>query len=158
MIYEFEILRFSSNTESTLSLLFNITQGRKFLGFGLEDEYRTVKLKGKTRIPAGRYKLGLRKEGGFHNTYKTQFRGIHKGMIEVLNVPNFKYILWHVGNDDEDTEGCFLLGDTSQQNITKQGFIGSSRDAYKRIYPQIANLLDKEEECYVTYVDYDNND
>lgn len=157
MTYEFEVLRFSSNSQSTLSLLFNVTQDREFLGFGLEDEYRTEKIKGETRIPSGRYKLGLRKEGGFHNRYKTKYKSIHKGMIEVLNVPNFKYILWHVGNDDDDTEGCLLLGDTSQQNITKPGFIGASRDAYKRIYPQIANLLDKGEECYVTYVDYDNN-
>ena len=67
---------------------------------------------------------------------------MHKGMIHVQDVPNFKYILWHTGNTDEHTAGCLLLGDTQYQNITKKpdGFIGSSVDAYKRVYPLIVHL------------------
>ena len=76
-------------------------------------------------------------------------------LIHVLNVPNFEYILWHCGNDDDDTMGCLLLGDTSQQNISKQGFIGASSDAYKRVYPHIADALASGQECEVTYIDYD---
>lgn len=150
-----EVLRFSSNSDSTLGMLFDITHGRKFLCFTLEDEARERKIKGETRIPSGIYKLGLRKEGGFHSRYKSRFGSMHKGMIEVLNVPNFTYILWHVGNDDEDTDGCLLLGDSSQQNITKPGFIGSSVDAYKRVYPPIAEALERGEDCEVIYIDYD---
>ena len=65
----------------------------------------------------------------------------HKGMLHVQDVPGFEYILIHTGNTDEHTMGCLLVADTSQQNITKDGFIGASVDAYKRIYPSLAQWL-----------------
>ena len=80
---------------------------------------------------------------------------MHKGMIHVQDVPGFTYILWHTGNTDEHTMGCLLLGDTSQQNITKEGFIGASTDAYKRVYPSIAKAIEDGEKVTATYTDYD---
>lgn len=151
-----EVQRFSSQSDSTLGILFDVTDGRKFLCFTLEDEARDVKVKGETRIPAGTYKLKLRKEGGFHTRYTTKYGSIHKGMIHVQDVTGFNYILWHTGNTDEHTDGCLLLGDTSQQNITQNGFIGASTDAYKRVYPPIAEALENCEDCEVTYIDFDN--
>ena len=152
---KFEVLRFSSQNESSLGVLFDVTEGRKFLCFTLEDEARNVKVSGETRIPAGTYKLGLRTEGGFNERYASRFPEIHKGMIHVLNVPNFEYILWHCGNDDDDTMGCLLLGDTSQQNISKEGFIGASTAAYKRVYPKIADAILSGESVKVKYIDWD---
>lgn len=76
----------------------------------LEDEYREVKVKGETRIPAGVYPLKLREFGGFTEKYKRRFPKFHGGMIEVCNVPGFTGILIHCGNTDEDTMGCLLLG------------------------------------------------
>ena len=35
-----EVLRFSSQNDSSLGLLFDVTNGRKFLCFTLEDEAR----------------------------------------------------------------------------------------------------------------------
>ena len=55
---KFEVLRFSSQNESSLGVLFDVTEGRKFLCFTLEDEARNVKVSGETRIPSGTYKLG----------------------------------------------------------------------------------------------------
>ena len=52
--------RFTSDAETTLSTVF--VDG-KFACFGLEDEYRTEKVAGETRIPAGTYKVGLRNVG-----------------------------------------------------------------------------------------------
>ena len=65
-------------------------------------------------MPAGTYKIELRKEGGggFHNKYKKKYGSLHKGMLHVTNVPNFEYILIHTGNSDEHTAGCLLLGDS----------------------------------------------
>ena len=151
-----EVIRFSSQSESTLGMLFDVTNGKKFLCFTLEDEARETKVKGETRIPAGIYNLELRNEGGFNARYVKKFGSIHKGMIHVLNVPNFDYILWHCGNADKDTMGCLLLGDSSTQNITQPGFIGSSVNAYKRVYPHVANALAKGEQVRVKYTDYDN--
>ena len=65
-------------------------------------------------------------------------------MIEVLDVPNFKHILIHCGNDEDDTSGCLLLGNSQTENIASTGFVGSSTVAYKRVYPEIAEAIEKE--------------
>ena len=147
-----EVLRFNSSDDFTTGLLFDVTDNvRSFFCYTLEDEARTVKQWGETRIPAGTYKLTLRAEGGFHSRYLAKFGAeFHKGMIYVNEVPNFEYILWHIGNDDDDTAGCLLVGKTSQDN-----FIGSSTTAYKEIYPPIRDAILSGEEVTVTYIDYD---
>ncbi len=147
-----EVLRFNSGDTFTSGLLFDVTDNvRSFLCYTLEDEARTVKQWGETRIPAGTYKLTLRAEGGFHSRYLAKFGAeFHKGMIYVNEVPNFEYILWHIGNDDDDTAGCLLVGKTSQDN-----FIGSSTTAYKEIYPPIRDAILNGEDVSVTYIDYD---
>tara|TARA_R100000353_G_scaffold158588_1_gene117880 strand:+ start:95 stop:712 length:618 start_codon:yes stop_codon:yes gene_type:complete len=147
-----EVLRFNSSDDFTTGLLFDVTDNhRSFLCYTLEDEARTVKQWGETRIPAGKYKLTLRNEGGFHTRYLAKFGAeFHKGMIYVNEVPNFEYILWHIGNDDDDTAGCLLVGKTSQDN-----FIGNSTTAYKEIYPPIRDAILSGEEVTVTYIDYD---
>ena len=150
-----EVLRFSSQNDSSLGLLFDVTNGRKFLCFTLEDEARDTKVMKETRIPAGIYELKLRTEGGFHGRYTKKFCKFHKGMIHVQNVPNFRWILWHTGNTDEHTAGCLLLGDTSQQNVSKEGFIGASTEAYKRVYPRIADAILSGDKVRVKYIDYD---
>ncbi len=152
---ELEVLRYSSGRDSTLGLLFDITGGRKFLCFTLEDEYRTKKQYGETRIPKGRYRIELRREGGFHSRYSKRFSNIHKGMLWVKDVPNFQYILIHIGNRDEDTAGCLLLGSSAEQNLTEEGSIGASTLAYKRVYPSIAKALEGGEEVWINYVDFD---
>ena len=151
-----EVLRISSQKDSTSGILFDTTNGREFLAYTLEDEHRETKVKGETRVPAGTYKIKLRKEGGFHNKYSAKYGSFHKGMLHITDVPGFEYILIHTGNTDENTEGCLLVGNTQTENITtKDGFIGSSVDAYKRIYPKIAQELEDGCSVEITYVDYD---
>jgi len=146
-----EVIRFCSGTDSTNGILIDKTNN-KFLAYTLEDEYRDEKKYGETRIPEGTYKLGLRKVGGYHTKYSKRFSDIHIGMLHVLDVPNFEYILIHCGNTDEHTAGCLLVGDSQENNqITKDGFIGKSTQAYKRIYPDIANAIDCGEIVTITY-------
>jgi hypothetical protein len=114
----------------------------------LEDEKRDIKVKGETRIPEGRYKITLRKEGGFHERYAKKFGSLHKGMLWVRNVPNFEYILIHMGNTDKHTDGCILVG-----NSLKKNFLGESEVAYREIYPEIASALEKNEEVWITIMD-----
>ena len=152
-----EVIRFSSQNDSTLGLLFDVTNSRKFLCFTLEDEARDTKIMAETRIPEGIYELKLRTVGGFHGRYSKKYGSWHKGMIHVQNVPNFRYILWHTGNTDGHTAGCLLLGDTSQQNINKEGFIGASTAAYKRVYPKIADAILSGKQVRVRYIDFDDN-
>ena len=109
-----------------------------------------------TRIPAGEYEIKYRKEGGFHKRYNERYPDIHRGMLHVTNVPDFKWILIHVGNTDEHTAGCLLLGDTQENNqIKTNGFIGKSSQAYVRVYDKIANVLDMGEKVTITYYDFD---
>ncbi len=109
-----------------------------------------------TRIPSGTYKITLRTVGGFHSRYEAKYGDFHKGMLWVRDVPGFEYILIHTGNTDEHTAGCLLVGSSQNENLTKKdGFIGASTTTYKRIYPPIAEALEKGEEVTITYIDYD---
>ena len=146
-----EVLRFNSSDDFTTGLLFDVTDNvRSFLCYTLEDQAQTQKVYGETRIPSGTYKLTLRAQGGFHTRYAAKFGDWHRGMIYVNDVPNFEYILWHIGNDDDDTAVCLLVGKTSQDN-----FIGSSTNAYKEIYPPIRDAILNGDDVSVTYIDYD---
>ena len=157
---KYEVLRISSGKDSTSGMLFEISQNKRtFLAYTLEDEQRDVKVWGETRIPAGTYKLKLREEGGFHNKYLNKYGNtFHKGMIHVQNVPGFEYILWHTGNTDEHTAGCLILGNSQTNNrIAKDGFIGSSVDAYKFVYPRVAAAIEAGLSVEVEYIDYDGD-
>ena len=115
-----KVLRFSSQEDSTSGLLFlEGKKGLEFLCYTLEDERRVLKVKGETRIPAGTYQISLRKEGGHHEKYKKKYGKMHKGMLHVIDVPNFKWILIHTGNTDEHTAGCLLVGDSQEKNISR---------------------------------------
>ena len=102
-----------------------------------------------------KYKIKLRNEGGFNQRYGKKYSSIHRGMLHIVDVPGFEYILIHVGNSDEHTAGCLLVGDSQENNqINKNGFIGSSSNAYKRIYPSIAEAVEKEG-VTIEYIDLD---
>lgn len=124
--------RIHSDREATLS---TVSVDGVFVCFGLEDEFRHRKVKGETRIPAGTYTVGVRTEGGFHNRYSSRFADIHKGMLHVLNVPNFEYILIHVGNYETNTEGCLIVG----KNATTVGTptVPASVPAYRELYNKV---------------------
>lgn len=155
---KYEVLRVSSQKDSTSGLLFEVDNGKRtFLCYTIEDEQRDVKVWGETRIPAGTYQLELRTEGGFHNRYKSRY-AFHKGMIWVKDVPGFEYILWHTGNTDEHTAGCLVLGNSQESNIVKKdGFVGYSRDAYAFVYPRVAAAIESGLRVSVEYIDYDGD-
>tara|TARA_R110002167_G_scaffold331706_1_gene538384 strand:+ start:25122 stop:25568 length:447 start_codon:yes stop_codon:yes gene_type:complete len=133
-------LRYNSAADYTDGLLF---VDDVFECYTLEDEERSQKVYGETRIPDGTYFIELRTEGGFHNRYLNKFpSNFHKGMLWIKDVPNFEYILIHIGNTDEDTAGCLLVGTTADKD---KNFIGASKPAYMDLYPQVRDaLLDGE--------------
>ena len=154
-----EVLRISSQADSTSGILFDTTNGKRtFMCYTIEDEQRDVKVWGETRIPAGTYKLKLRTEGGFHSRYTGKYGDWHKGMIWVQDVPGFEYILWHTGNTDESTAGCLILGQTQESNLIKpDGWVGSSVSAYKFVYPRVSEAILSGQDVEVTYIDYDGD-
>jgi hypothetical protein len=123
------------------------------MGYALEDGHNDPKIMGETRIPAGTYDLKLRTVGGFHGRYTTRFGDMHIGMIELQDVPNFKYILMHTGNTKEHTNGCILCGSYYEQKGEDGYFLGRSRTTYKKIYPIIAKAIEAGEDCKIRIKD-----
>jgi hypothetical protein len=154
---ELEVLRFSSQKDSTNGLLFNITGGKRtFVCYTLEDEHRDKKVKHETRIPQGTYQIKLRTWGGFHTKYSRRFADVHVGMLEITNVPNFTDILIHGGNTDEDTSGCLLVGNSQKNNIqASNGFVGESIEAYLELYKQVKEALLRKESVTIKFTNYD---
>lgn len=148
---EITVQRFSSGNGSTIGILLLECL---FQCFTIEDEHRAKKLKGETRIPAGRYSVKLRTEGGFHQRYLQKFGAdFHKGMLWITDVPDFDFILIHIGNDTDDTAGCLLVGNTANNNRHGDGFVGDSTGAYKDLYQKVAKALMNGDDVWITYLD-----
>lgn len=148
---EILVRRFLSNQNETIGVM--LIDGEPVC-WTCEDEYREKKVPGETRIPAGTYKIGLRKEGGHHAKYARLFPDIHKGMLELQDVPNFKFILIHIGNTDEDSEGCILVG-IQLNPVGKDLAVTGSTVAYKKIYKIIIDAINKGENVTITIEDRD---
>ncbi len=144
-----DVVRTQFGKDATNGMLFI---DKVFEAFTLEDEVRDVKVHSETAIPLGEYEIKLRTEGGFHRKYTDRYGSMHKGMLEIKNVPGFQWILVHTGNTDSHTAGCLLIGETQQDlDKGKDGFIGGSGDAYKKAYPKIANCILNGEKVTIKY-------
>lgn len=119
----------------------------QFLCFVIEDGYRSIKVPGSTRIPAGYYMIHKRKHGGFYERYRKRFG--HKFVPQLLNVPNFTNILMHIGNTTRDTKGCLLMnsGVLPDSNGNWKG-VGSTA-AYKKVYQWIATYAKDANNIYI---------
>ena len=124
--------------------------------YTLEDQYQAVKVMHETCIPEGTYDIKFRKVGGFHERYSAKYQNAHYGMLHIQDVPNFTYILIHSGNTDEHTSGCLIVGETQQDlDVSKDGFVGSSVVAYKKMYSKVANQLLQGKEVTIEYTTID---
>lgn len=152
MRYDLKVLRYRNGNDDTLGLFFGLNG--QFEAYTLEDEARTQKVFGETRIPAGTYRVQLRTEGSTHARYLKKFGAdFHKGMLHVIGVPNFQWILIHIGNHDDDTAGCLLVGSQPNSIHEPKGFISGSTQAYKKVYPPITQAILDGHEVYITYED-----
>ncbi len=149
------VLRKASEPDWTLSrFFFDLVQK----GVGVEDEKRDVKKKGETCIPERIYNMGLHFPSKFSNYFyrddhgnlleasmrvtqenKDKFHTPHE-MIWVMDVPGFEFILWHWGNTDDDTDGCYIVG-CMFGTIHDQKGVLQSKMKYKEIYPILWNAI-----------------
>ena len=150
--------RISTGDESTLGVMY-VTESYatigvpEFLCFTMEDQPNEPKVPGETRIPAGRYKIELRTEGGMHQRYTNKFEW-HRGMLWLRDVPNFEWVYIHYGNYEKDTDGCILVGDGAQSNVLEDGMVTASVAAYTRLAQEIYVEMDRNEEVWITIEDY----
>lgn len=140
--------RFVSDKDTTIGFF----QSEKLKGFTCEDEYRKDKVAGETRIPQGIYEIKFRTEGGMIKRYQEMFDN-HPGMLWLQDVEGFQYVYIHVGNKDEHTEGCLLVGYGA--NLNGEYSIASSRDFYIRLYREIQEAFAQGRRVFVRIVDND---
>lgn len=145
-----DVIRTQFGEDATNGLLFI---NGVFECYTLEDEYRTVKKMHETCIPEGTYPIKFRTVGGFDAKYTQRYGAdFHKGMLWLQGVPEFEFILIHTGNTDSHTSGCLLLGETQQDlDKGKDGFVGGSGDAYKKMYPKVRDALLRGEAVEIKY-------
>lgn len=140
--------RFARDDEATLGVLFRDGASEAFT---LEDEKRAVKVRGETRIPAGRYRILPRIEGGMVGRYRKRFRW-HRGMLWLQDVPGFDWIYYHVGNFDSDTEGCILVGRSAAMEPAPAVY--QSVAAYEAFYKAVIGAAEAGE-LWTTIIDRD---
>jgi hypothetical protein len=122
------------------------TLGRLYLDgdrqcYTLEDQPQPdgVKIDNETRIPAGVYSVKLRTVGGMTARYAERY-DFHRGMLWLQDVPNFEWIYIHVGNTDDHTSGCILVGTT--YGDIKDLVVGHSVDAYRELYSKLVDAAE----------------
>lgn len=149
--------RFASGSDSTLSICHRFdVPGNPFVGFVCEDQHQEEKVRGETCIPALRYEIKLRNEGGMNKRYKNKWprRGypeIHRGMLWLQEVPNFDWIYIHVGNTDDHTDGCLLFGyDCNHDPVEGGGSVGQSVDCYIALYKMCLESFDNGQQVFIT--------
>lgn len=109
--------------------------------YTLEDTIREVaskpveqwKIKGKTAIPRGTYKVIL--------SMSNRFKEL---LPEVLNVPGYTGVRIHPGNTAEDTEGCILVGETK---LTDK--VGNSRKAFNKLMLRLKYAVSCKDDIYL---------
>ncbi|MDF2515269.1 MAG: hypothetical protein K0R59_565 [Sphingobacterium sp.] len=115
-----------------------------FQCYVLEDRIRDVKVKGRTCIPIGKYKLGINYWGDMNTRYKRDFLELHQGMVEIKNVPDFSMVYIHIGNTHADTSGCLLVGRYFHKNKESGDYeVYQSAQAYKELYRAIIGNVKK---------------
>ena len=145
------LLRISTTDESTISALY--VDGT-FACHCVEDAWKAEKEKGTTRIPQGLYEIKLREEGGMTRKYAERFPDIHRGMLHLQDVPEFSWVYIHTGNTAKHTDGCLIIGDSAGNNQIVDGFVGGSVNAYRRLYPRIAEAILKEDDVKIRISDF----
>lgn len=110
-----------------------------------EDTKRKQKVPGFTRIDEGTYKINLLKTSnpdtvrGRALRYDNRWPDWHDGIMELEDVPNFKYIQIHPGNKPDDTLGCLLPGRWNGRSLS----VGISAITYERLYKKFAPIAEQ---------------
>ena len=109
-----------------------------------ESVNKAKKLKGRTAIPTGKYRVTLEVQSPKYS--KVAFYNFCNGCVpRLLNVPAFDGVLIHVGNSERDTEGCILVGENKQV-----GKVLNSRETFLRLYAKLQEAKNKN--IYITIV------
>lgn len=133
--------RIATNNDETYGVLYvdGKYSGRNIFCHTLEDQHQETKIANETCIPSGTYDIKLRPimDGNVNARYTDLFPSMHRGMLWLQDVPGFTWIYIHIGNTDDHTSGCILVG--QQGHINNQGIITLNRStaAYTHLYKSV---------------------
>jgi hypothetical protein len=147
----FILQRYSPSDDSTLGLFFQKHDNKKltFENYMLEDEFRDVKVSGETRIDAGFYELKIQElETPLTMKYRKKYPWF-ENHIEITGLKRHKGVYLHVGNTDEDTDGCPLFGDVADNNQIGPGSVSQSTIAFKRWYEKVYPYLKSGKKAFI---------
>lgn len=99
-------------------------------GMSLEAN-KLRKVKGKTAIPTGTYKITLDVVSNRFSKQKA-YQFCNGKVPRLQEVPAFEGVLIHIGNDANDTEGCILVGENKQV-----GKVLNSTATFRKLYERI---------------------
>lgn len=144
-----QVCRYGYGKDSTGGLLY--VDG-KHIGYTCEDQRQPgPKVQDETCIPYGKYRVLLRDAGGMNEKYRARF-DFHRGMLHLQDVPDFTWIYIHVGNTDDHTSGCILVGKYATKQSDGEYTVGSSTVMYKELYEEVCKAIDNNEEVLVEVV------
>ncbi|MBK1439704.1 hypothetical protein JHJ32_06900 [Parapedobacter sp. ISTM3] len=133
------IIRVAQGKNSTLSHLYI---GGLFACYLLEDSVRPEKIPGITCIPEGEYGLSLNPWAGMNARYAPKYPKLHRGMVEITEIPNYQLVFIHIGNYHTQTAGCPLTG-SYWQLLDGDYQVLHSAAAYKYVYPLLVGEMEK---------------
>lgn len=104
----------------------------------------SIKQKGITAIPTGRYKIVMNVVSPKFSSYK-QYQNIGGKLPRLVDVPGYEGVLIHIGNKHEDTDGCILVGENKVV-----GQVINSTATFNKLYPILKEASDRGEEIWIT--------
>lgn len=113
-----------------------------------EKEIAKIKVKDKTAIPTGRYKITLDVVSPKYSKsayYRQQCCG---GRVpRLLNVKGFDGVLIHKGNTAKDSSGCIIVG-----RNTRVGMVLESQTYFEKLYKILREAKLRGELIFITIV------
>ncbi|WP_442899568.1 DUF5675 family protein [Eubacterium ventriosum] len=95
-------------------------------------------------MPTGTYKVTLDIVSPKFSKYK-QYKFCNGKLPRLLDIPGFDGILIHIGNTEEDTDGCLLVG---KNNVV--GKVIESTVTFKALYDKMQEAIENGEEITIT--------
>ena len=108
------------------------------------EDILKVKVKSKTAIPRGRYRVTLDVVSPKFSL-KPYYKKFCGGKVpRLLDVPGFDGILIHKGVSERSSAGCIIVGYN-----TVKGMVTSSQAAFEKVYRILKGYRDKGEKIYI---------
>lgn len=104
-----------------------------------------IKIKDQTAIPIGTYNILMNVVSPKYSK-RQYYMDVCKGKVPRLdNVPGYSGVLIHVGNDQDDTSGCILVG----YNKVRGKVLGS-KQCFEKLYPILKKAYNNGEKITLT--------